>query len=134
MDSMTQAGEECDFSAISEPIFDFEAIEMPEEGPMTFEFDIEVRPEFDVPEWKGLRLERQLHEYTDEEVSKHLAGLLARYGHMTSKTDPAEAGDHVTLNITFKDGDQELSKIEEQTVEIKPTLSFSDGNLTGFAN
>ncbi|MEO8496068.1 MAG: trigger factor, partial [Planctomycetota bacterium] len=45
---------------------------------------------------------------------------------------PAEAGDHVTLNITFKEGDTELSKVEDHTVEIKPTLSFSDGNLEGF--
>ncbi|MEO8498805.1 MAG: trigger factor family protein, partial [Planctomycetota bacterium] len=87
MDSVTQASEECDFSAISEPDFDFEAIELPEEGPMTFEFDIEVRPEFEMPEWKGLKLERQLHEYTDEEISKHLVGLLARYGNMVSKSE-----------------------------------------------
>jgi len=132
MDSVTQASEDCDFSAISEPNFDFEAIELPEEGPMTFEFDIEVRPEFELPEWKGLKLERQQHEYTDEEVSKHLAGLLARYGHLTTKTDSAEVGDHVTLNITFTEGDQELSRVEEHTVEIKPILSFSDGNLEGF--
>jgi trigger factor len=132
MDSVTQASEDSDFSAISEPDFDFEAIELPEEGAMTFEFDIEVRPEFDMPEWKGLKLERQPHEYSDEEVSTHLTGLLARYGHMVSKTDPAEAGDHVTLNITFQDGDEELSRVEKQSVEIKPTLSFSDGNLEGF--
>ncbi|MDA1052617.1 MAG: trigger factor [Planctomycetota bacterium] len=132
MDSVTQASEDCDFSAISEPIFDFEAIELPDDGPMTFEFDIEVRPEFDVPEWKGLQLERQDHEYSDDEVSKHLAGLLARHGHMASKNGPAAASDHVTLNITFKDGDEELSRVEKHTVEIKPTLSFSDGNIEGF--
>ncbi|MCA9171382.1 MAG: trigger factor, partial [Planctomycetales bacterium] len=37
MDSMTQISEEQDFSAISEPDFDFEAIEIPDNGPMTFE-------------------------------------------------------------------------------------------------
>ncbi|MEX0818980.1 MAG: trigger factor [Pirellulaceae bacterium] len=132
MDSVTQANEECDFSAISEPNFDFEAIELPDDGPMTFEFDIEVRPEFDVPEWKGLKLVRQDHEYTEEEVTEHLQGLLARHGHMVTKSTAAEAGDYVTLNITFKDGEQELSRVEKQTVNIKPTLSFSDGNLLGF--
>ncbi|MCA9143222.1 MAG: trigger factor [Planctomycetaceae bacterium] len=132
MDSVTQASEDCDFSAISEPDFDFEAIELPDDGPMTFEFDIEVRPEFDMPEWKGLKLERQDHEYTDEEVTEHLTGLLARYGHMVEKSGAAEAGDHITLNIIFKDGDEELSRVEDYTVEIKPTLSFSDGNIEGF--
>ena len=33
-------------------------IEVPEEGPLTFEFDLEVRPEFEMPQWKGLKLER----------------------------------------------------------------------------
>ncbi len=54
MDSMTQITEDPKLSAISEPDFDPLAVELPDEGPMTFEFDLEVRPEFDLPEWKGL--------------------------------------------------------------------------------
>jgi trigger factor len=132
MDSVTQASEECDFSAISEPDFDFEAIDLPDEGPMTFEFDIEVRPNFDMPEWKGLKLERQVHEYSDEEVDEHLNTLLARYARVTTKESEAAQGDQVTLNITFRDGDKVLSVVEGETLEIKPTLSFSNANLEGF--
>src|SRR5687768_11974403 len=72
MDSLAQMGDEQEFSAISEPDFDFESIQMPDDGPMHFEFDIEVRPEFDMPQWKGLRLERPTHQYTDQEVREHL--------------------------------------------------------------
>jgi len=132
LDSVTQASEDCDFSAISEPDFDFEAISLPEEGPMTFEFDIEVRPEFDVPEWKGLKLERPVHEYGDAEIDERLNRLLARYGKLTPKDGPAEPGDQITLNVTFQDGDTVLSSVANETVEIKPTLSFSDANLEGF--
>ena len=64
MDSMTQITEDQNFSAISEPDFDPLAVEIPDDGPMTFEFDIEVRPEFDVPEWKGLKIERPVREFT----------------------------------------------------------------------
>ena len=53
MDSLAQVNEEQKLSAISEPDFDFEAVELPEEGPLTFEFDIEVRPEFDLPQVEG---------------------------------------------------------------------------------
>ena len=52
---MSQVSEEHEFSAISEPDFDLDAVYVPEEGPLTFEFDIEVRPEFDVPVWGGLK-------------------------------------------------------------------------------
>src|SRR5690349_20537870 len=46
MDSIAQASEDQKLTAISEPDFDFAAVEVPEDGDMTFEFDIEVRPEF----------------------------------------------------------------------------------------
>lgn len=132
MDSVGQASDECDFSAISEPNFDFEAIDVPDEGPMTFEFNIEVRPEFDLPEWKGLKLDRVVHEYTDDEVNDHLAELLSRYGHTATKDRPAEAGDQVSLKIEFKNGEEVVSTVEEATVAIKSKLTFSDANLEGF--
>jgi trigger factor len=47
MDCMAQISEDYDFSAISEPEFDFEAVEIPHSGPMKFEFQLEVRPEFE---------------------------------------------------------------------------------------
>ncbi len=54
MDSLTQVSETEDFSAISEPDLDFEQVNIPEEGDLTYEFNIEVRPEFDLPNWKGV--------------------------------------------------------------------------------
>ena len=48
MDSMAQVSDEQKLAAISEPDIDLAAVEIPDEGPMTFEFDIEVRPDFDL--------------------------------------------------------------------------------------
>jgi trigger factor len=132
MDAVSQVNEDAEFSAISEPDFDFEAIELPDEGPLTFEFDIEVRPDFDTPHWKGLALERPTYEYSGEEVDEHLKGLLERYGRVVSKENEIEAGDTVTLDITFKDGDEVVSVIEGQSVKVRPTLSFRDANLEEF--
>ena len=49
MDAITQVGEDQDYSAISEPDFDFDAVQLEDEGPLVFEFTVEVRPEFDMP-------------------------------------------------------------------------------------
>ena len=68
MDSLTQISEESEFAAISEPDLNLDAVEVPDEGPMTFEFDIEVRPEFELPKWKGLKVERPVRDFTDEDV------------------------------------------------------------------
>ena len=75
-DSLTQVSEDQGFASISEPDFDIDSVILPDEGPMTFEFDVEVRPEFDVPDWKGLSLERPVREVTAAEVDYELSRIL----------------------------------------------------------
>lgn len=132
MDSLTQMGDEHEFSAISEPDFDFESIQMPEDGPMHFEFDIEVRPEFDMPQWKGLKLERPTHHYTDQEVREHLERLLAKYGTMEDHEGPIEAGHFATVTLRAIHNGQQISQLTEETIEVKPTLSLADAKVEGF--
>ena len=132
MDSVAQINEDGEFSAISEPDLDFEAIELPKEGPMRFEFDIEVRPEFELPQWKGLHLTRPEYTYRDEEVDAHLRRILSRHGRLVAKDGPAARDDYVTLNVAFYDGDALLSEVQGATVQVKPKLSFRDATLEGF--
>ncbi|MEM8913293.1 MAG: trigger factor family protein, partial [Planctomycetota bacterium] len=56
MDSLAQVTDSADFSAIGEPDFDFDSIELPEQGEFKYQFSIEVRPEFPTPDWKKLTL------------------------------------------------------------------------------
>jgi trigger factor len=132
LDSVSQVSEDNKLAAISEPDFDPLAIEIPDEGPMTFEFDLEVRPEFDVPNWKGLKIERQKHEFTPAEVETRLKDLLAEFGRRVPKDGPAEVGDYVGADITVKHGEEIVHTIEEEFVRILPALSFRDGVVKGF--
>jgi trigger factor len=132
MDSLAQITEEHELAAISEPDFDPAAIEVPEEGPMTYEFDIEVRPEFDLPQWKGLSIERPVHEFSDKEVDQRLQNLLAQHGRLAPYDGPAEAGDYVTVNLRFKHGDELVSSSNDEVIRIRPVLSFRDGRVEGF--
>ncbi|HVX64409.1 MAG TPA: trigger factor [Pirellulales bacterium] len=133
MDSLGQISESHDMSPISEPEFDPTAIVVPEEGPMTFEFDIEVRPEFDLPNWKGLQIEKPVREFSAEDVEKQLQNLLARHGKLVPFDGAAEPGDYLSLNLTFKDGETEISSVKEEIIRIRPVLSFRDGKVEGFA-
>jgi len=134
MDSMTQINEEQTFTAISEPDFNLDVIQLPDEGPMTFEFNIEVRPEFAMPEWKGLKLDRPVHSFSDDEVTQHLTRLLARY----SAQEPVESGvadeDFLTVKLTTTSEGQVVSTSDEVEVRAKPTVSFVDGKIEGFAD
>ncbi len=132
MDSIGQVSDDEDLSPISEPDFDFEAIELPDEGPMTFEFDLEVRPEFDVPQWKGLKIERPVRDFNDDDVEREFEQVLSRFGQLTPKDEPATSGDYITTNLSFVHNGQTLSKAEEEVIRIRSSLSFRDGTIEDF--
>ncbi|MGD9127487.1 MAG: trigger factor [Planctomycetia bacterium] len=134
MDAIAQVNEDEGLAAISEPDFDMDAVTLPEEGPMVFEFDLEVRPEFDVPQWKGLKIEKPIREFDDKDIDRRLEQALANFGRLTpgEEGDKAKMGDYLTLNLTFKDGDNELSAAKEEVIRLRPVLSFRDGKVTNF--
>ncbi len=132
MDSMTQITEDEKFSAISEPDFDPLAVEIPDEGPMKFEFDIEVRPEFALPEWKGLKVERPVREFESKDIDRRLEQILARHGRLVPHDGPGVSGDYITCNLTFKNGAVELSSAKEEVIRLRPVLSFRDGRIEDF--
>ena len=132
MDSLAQINDDEEFSAISEPDFDFESINIPDEGPMTYEFNIEVRPEFDMPEWKGLALNRTEQEFTDKEVDSEILKLGARTADMVPVEEAAKPGDFLVVDLVASHGGKEVSSASEQLVELRKNLSFGDGQLDGF--
>lgn len=132
MDSLAQVSESSDLSPISEPDFDPLAVTLPEEGPMTFEFDIEVRPEFDLPQWKGLSIERPTREFTDADVDAQLKQLLANQGQLVPHDGAAATGDFVSLKVTAREGAQVLNEATHDDVCLRKTLSFHDGRIDGF--
>jgi len=132
MDSLSQISEDQSFTAISEPELNLDAVEVPDEGPMTFEFNIEVRPEFDMPKWKGLKLSRPVREFTDQDVDEQLEKMLTRFGQLTPHDGPASDGDYLTVNITSTHDGQQVEVDEERVLRIRPTLSFRDGKLEAF--
>ncbi len=85
-DSLAQIHEEQKLAAISEPDLDLEAVEMPPEGPLCFEFNLEVRPEFALPKWKGLKIEKPVREITDADVDQALHNVLANRGRLAPST------------------------------------------------
>ena len=132
MDSLGQISEEQDFTAISEPELNLDAVEVPDEGPMTFEFDIEVRPEFEMPKWRGININRPVREFADDDIDQQLEKMLTRFGQLTPHDGPAVEGDYLTVNITTSHEGKQLVHDEERVTRIRPTLSFRDAKLTGF--
>ncbi len=132
MDSLQQITEGDHFSAISEPDFDYDAVDLPEDGDFKYEFRIEVRPDFETPKWEGLSLERPTCPLNDKHVDEHLSRTLKRFMSGDAVDGPAQLGDLVTLNATFSIDGKEINSFEEEQVVIAKKLQFGDATVENF--
>ncbi|MCE9631764.1 MAG: trigger factor [Planctomycetia bacterium] len=131
--AMTQVSDQQKLSPISEPELDVNAVLLPDNGPMTFEFSIEVRPEFELPKWKGLSISRPAREITDADVDEALAGHLRERARFVPHDGVPALGDLIVASLVFKDGDRVLSQADEAEIVVREKLSFADAELPGFA-
>ncbi|MFW6335556.1 MAG: trigger factor [Phycisphaeraceae bacterium] len=98
----SQAIEEHDFDVLGEPdVKDVEEIELPESGPMKFEVEVEVSPDFEMPDLSEIKVEKPSMEVSDEDVTAELERYRERMGRMTpiedEGTEIAE-GDYVEVD------------------------------------
>lgn len=132
VESLEQVADENELDPINEPNLDVAALEIPEDGDFEYEFDVEVRPDFKVPDYAGLKIERPKVEVTDEQVAGYLDRFLAQYGQLVPHEGQAEPGDHLTLSVKFTRDGERLHEIDEFTARLKPVLRFRDAELPNF--
>jgi trigger factor len=132
MDSLQQITEGGEFSAISEPDMDFGAVDIPESGDFTYEFKIEVRPEFETPNWKGLEITKTEFDLTDDEVETQLARTLERVTQGEPFDGEAKIGDRLVIDVDFTHDGRSVSQIEEQLVVLRSKLSLADTVIEDF--
>ncbi|MHC4396674.1 MAG: trigger factor [Planctomycetota bacterium] len=97
-----------DIKVLRDPDIDFENIELPAEGPLSFDFEIEVRPEFDLPSLEGIAVKKTKFEVTDEQVDREIEQLQKYSGLWAPRDDgEVEAGDQIIADATLKVQDQE---------------------------
>ena len=111
-------------------------------GDLVVEVEVDVRPDFDVPDYEGLELKVDAAEVSDEDVERELETLRARFGTLVTVDRPAAKGDFVTLdlratidgvevdsasNISYEVGSGELLEGMDDAVE-----SLTAGESTSF--
>jgi trigger factor len=133
MASLEQLADEQLIAPLSPPDLNPNAIKLPEEGPFVYEFEIEVRPEFDLPDYKGLKLRRPTHTFTDAEIEAEKERLLEPYGQLVPKEPPVVAlNDYVTSDVTIRYRDKEINSLKEVRVKAERQLALSDGVASDF--
>jgi len=80
--------------------------------PLTFTAEVDVRPEITLPEYKGLAVEVDDADPSDEDVDSQVQRLRERFGSLTPVERAVQDGDFVTLDLSSA---YEGEPIEEAT-------------------
>jgi len=135
-DSLIEAIKENDISMIGRPEID--PPELNTKGPYKFDAAIEIKPELDDIDYKGLKLKKTMHSAGDKEVNSQIEMFrknLAKLEPIKEKR-PARDGDFVIIDYEgFKDGKpfEATKKTENFTMKIGGgTISKDfDDEITG---
>jgi trigger factor len=133
MASLEQIDQDYDLNPIIQPKLDVEAIVLPEDGPMSFEMDVEVRPDFKVAEYRGLKVKRPVRAIREADTEAQLSRFLERYSEIVPKLEgTARIGDYLTADLTFHRQDGKvLNEVKEIQFRLQPELRFQDGSIPG---
>ncbi len=133
MSSLDQIDKEYKLEPIVQPRLDIEAIEIPETGPMSFEMDVEVRPQFELPSYKGLKVKRPVAELTDKDINDQLNRFLEGRGTIVPKLEgTAEIGDYLVADLTFiSPAGVVLAEHKEAEFRLQAELRFQNGTING---
>ncbi|MCP4613116.1 MAG: trigger factor [Planctomycetes bacterium] len=110
-----------ELDTLGEPDIDFEKIEIPEEGPLKFDFEVEVRPEFELPELEGISVTKTTLEVTDEQIDREIERLQRWSGVWTPRKDGAvEPEDQIIADALIKAEDvEEQQKLDNIEVHVR---------------
>lgn len=132
IESLEQLSDDNELDPINEPDLDVDSIELPDEGDFEYEFDVEVRPEFELPDYEGLTIERPVAEVSDEDVAAYQQRFISQYGEMQEVETADEEGDFIEAKVLFEHGGSKLREISSINLELRPVLRFEDAELEGF--
>ncbi len=103
VDASDSALKDNELNTLGKPDFDHDKIELPDEGPLKFDFEVEVRPEFDLPELEGIAVEKPKIEFSDEQVDDEIEAMRKRVGIWVPKeAGTVELEDQVVADVVLK--------------------------------
>ncbi len=109
---------------LTDPDVDYEKVELPETGAMKFEFEVEVRPEFELPPLEGIPVARPKLEVTDEQIDREIEQLrrwsgiwTPREGGTIEREDQLIADVRLKVELTEEEKGRQAAEAEGTTPE-----------------
>ena len=97
---------------VGPPDFDLDTFEDGKDA--EFSATVEVRPEFEVPDYAGLQVAHPEWELTDADIDEQLDALRERFAELETVERAVEPGDYVVVTVV---GERDGERLEEVSVE-----------------
>jgi trigger factor len=134
----TEAIEENKLQVVGEPFSEtLDEVKVEDGKPLSFEFEVEVMPEFDLPPLTGLEVKRPTLEVADEMIEDEVRKLKINEGRLETRDTP-EPGDYLTghgimVGPDAEGKEKEHYNIKGAVVQIPPADANGKGMILGVA-
>ncbi|MBZ0137802.1 MAG: trigger factor [Planctomycetes bacterium] len=86
--------------------------------PLLITLEAEVYPEFELPEYKGIELERETPKVEEHDIHAELRGAQMQRGELKAKDGASVKGDFVRSNVRVTVGEEEIFAQERGLMEV----------------
>ncbi|GAA2402229.1 trigger factor [Nonomuraea africana] len=93
----SQAVDEVDVFPVSQP--DIEVTKIEDGEQIEFTAEVDIRPNFEVPDFSGIEVTVPTAEVTDDDINAQLDALRQRFATLTGVERPATTGDFVVMDL-----------------------------------
>ncbi len=140
-ESFTQALKDNELSPLGEPDLDYDSLEAVSGKDFAFETEIDVRPKFDLPEYKGIKLVQEIEAVKDEDVEENLENMRKGFAEFKETDEAFKKGYALTADLKMSEGETQIMARDDfrippeavylMGVEIKDLQEQLDGLKVG---
>lgn len=114
----TEAVNEHGVRPIGQPEVNLTQLPLEDGQDFTFEAEVDVVPEFELPDFSGIAVEVDPVSATDEDVETRMEALRGRFATLKPINRKAKTGDHATIDLSATIGDEQIDAVTGVAYEI----------------
>ncbi len=117
-----------------EPGEGFEDAKLEQGTPLTFSVEVEVVPEFDLPNLEGVEIKKPVVEITEDHITDELSRQLHRHGSVHEVDGEVNPGDRLSgrAQVTDSDNGSEILDMPEAIIFLPLEKEEEKGHVLGF--
>ncbi|MGB7449513.1 MAG: trigger factor [Ornithinimicrobium sp.] len=129
----TQAMRDNSLTPLGQPEVNLTELPMTDGQDFVFEAEVDIVPQFDLPDFAGIEVEVDPVAVSDDDVAERMENLRARFGTLVGVDRPAQDGDFTSIDLTAVIDGEEIDSVTGVSYEIgsKTMLDGLDEALIG---